>query len=179
MQPLWPIFLSQTACFHYNLLTMIVETSHSLDRIDLKILQELACDGRITWRDLADKVGLSTTPVLRRVKVLEDGGYIQGYSANLNETLLAGGFSVFVSVSLEKQDADALVKFEELIKLAPEVMSCFLMTGDYDYQLRVVTPTLEAFQSFLTNKLARIPGVAHVNSSFALKAVLLRQSPII
>lgn len=150
-----------------------------MDRIDLKILQALVDDGRITWRDLADKVGLSTTPVLRRVKALEDDGYIQGYSANLNEARLAGGLSMFVSVSLEKQDADALAQFEEQIKLAPEVMSCFLMTGDYDYQLRVVTPTVEAFQTFLTNKLARIPGVTHVKSSFALKAILLRKSPII
>lgn len=150
-----------------------------MDRIDAKILKVLSRDGRISWRDLADEVGLSSTPVLRRVKALEEEGYIQGYSANLNEAKLAGPLSVLVAVSLEKQDADALKQFETQIKLAPEVMSCFLMTGDYDYQLRVVTPTIEAFQAFLTNKLAHIPGVAHVKSSVALKAVLLRQSPLI
>ncbi|UII69882.1 Lrp/AsnC family transcriptional regulator [Pseudomonas sp. HN11] len=150
-----------------------------MDRIDVKILQVLARDGRISWRELAEEVGLSSTPVLRRVKVLEDEGYIQGYSATLNEAKLAGPLSVLVSVSLEKQDADALGRFETQIKLAPQVMSCFLMTGDYDYQLRVVTPTIEAFQAFLTNTLAHIPGVAHVKSSVALKAVLLRQSPLV
>lgn len=155
------------------------EATHALDRTDRKILKALIDNGRITWRDLADQVGLSPTPVLRRVKALEDQGIIQGYSARLDERRLAGGLSVFVQISLDKQDASALVKFEEQIKLAPQVMSCFLMTGDFDYLLRVVTPSVEAFEVFLTNKLARIPGVAHLKSSFALKAIMVRQAPLV
>ena len=155
------------------------EETQSLDRTDRKILQALVEDGRISWRDLAEQVGLSTTPVLRRVKALEEKGVIKGYTANLDEARLAGGLSVFVQISLDKQDAGALVKFEEQIKLAPQVMSCFLMTGDFDYLLRVVTPSVEAFEGFLTNKLARIPGVAHLKSSFALKAIMVRQAPLV
>lgn len=155
------------------------ELTGSLDRIDRKILSILLSDGRISWRDLADQVGLSTTPVLRRVKVLEEKGFIQGYAARLDEARLVGGLSVFVQISLDKQDAGALVKFEEQVKLAPQVMSCFLMTGDFDYLLRVVSPSVEAFEVFLTNKLARIPGVAHLKSSFALKPILVRQAPLI
>jgi Lrp/AsnC family transcriptional regulator, leucine-responsive regulatory protein len=158
---------------------MKVETTHPLDRIDRRILRALVEDGRISWRELAVQVGLSTTPVLRRVKALEDEGYIKGYTANLDEARLAGGLSVFVSISLDKQDADALVRFEEQIKLMPEVMSCFLMTGDFDYLLRVVAPSVEAFQIFLTGKVARMPGVAHLKSSFALKPILVRQTPLL
>ncbi|RCW69537.1 Lrp/AsnC family transcriptional regulator [Pseudorhodoferax soli] len=158
---------------------MQVEPTQDLDRIDRKILQTLVKDGRISWRELADEVGLSTTPVLRRVKALEESGCIRGYTATLDEARLAGTLSVFVSITLDKQDADALVRFEEQIKLAPEVMSCFLMTGDFDYLLRVVTPSVEAFQVFLTGKLARMPGVAHLKSSFALKAILVRQAPLV
>lgn len=155
------------------------ELTFSLDRTDRKILKALVEDGRISWRDLAEQVGLSTTPVLRRVKALEEQGVIKGYTANLDEARLAGGLSVFVQISLAKQDAEALVKFEEQIKLSPQVMSCFLMTGDFDYLLRVVTPSVEAFEMFLTNKLARIPGVAHLKSSFALKPIMVRQAPLV
>ena len=158
---------------------MEVETTPPLDRTDRKILKALVNDGRISWRELAEQVGLSTTPILRRVKALEEAGYIRGYTATLDEARLAGTLSVFVSITLDKQDADALVRFEEQIRLAPEVMSCFLMTGDFDYLLRVVTPSVEAFQVFLTSKLARIPGVAHLKSSFALKAILVRQAPLL
>jgi Lrp/AsnC family leucine-responsive transcriptional regulator len=153
------------------------ETTQTLDRTDRKILQALIENGRISWRDLAEQVGLSTTPVMRRVKALEDRGLIQGYAALLNEAQFAGSLSVFVQISLDKQHAGALVKFEEQIKLAPQVMSCFLMTGDYDYLLRVVTPSVQDFELFLTNKLARIPGVAHLKSSFALKPIMVRQAP--
>jgi Lrp/AsnC family leucine-responsive transcriptional regulator len=155
------------------------ETTQTLDRTDRKILQALIENGRISWRDLAEQVGLSTTPVLRRVKALEDRGLIQGYTAMLDEAQLAGGLSVFVQISLDKQHAGALVKFEEQIKLAPQVMSCFLMTGDFDYLLRVVTPSVQDFELFLTNKLARIPGVAHLKSSFALKSIMVRQAPLV
>ncbi|WP_241365575.1 Lrp/AsnC family transcriptional regulator [Pseudomonas aeruginosa] len=150
-----------------------------LDRIDLKILRALADDGRLSWRDLAQKVGLSLTPTptLRRVRRLEEEHYIQGYFARLDEERLSGAMSVFVSVSLEKQTGDYLARFEERIVDAPQVMSCFQMTGDADYMLRVVVKDLAAYQAFLTNTLTCIPGVAGIKSAFALKSVMLRSAP--
>jgi len=150
-----------------------------LDRTDLKILSELSRNGRVSWRELADIIGLSLTPTLRRVRQLEKSGYITGYSAHLDESRLAGGMSLFVSITLEKQSQDALDRFEREIAASPQVMSCFLMTGDADYILRVVVEDLAGYQAFLTSTLTKIPGVAHIKSSFALKAVLNRQAPML
>jgi Lrp/AsnC family transcriptional regulator, leucine-responsive regulatory protein len=148
-----------------------------LDRLDIQILRELAADGRLSWRDLAERIGLSLTPTTRRVRRLEEEGYIRGYVAQLDEARLAGAVTVFVSVTLEKQSEKAIARFETEIALAPEVMSCFLMTGDSDYNLRVVVADLEAYHQFLTRSLTGIPGVAHIKSSFALKTVLMRTAP--
>ena len=148
-----------------------------LDRIDLRILNALSADGRLSWRDLAQKIGLSLTPTLRRVKRLEEERYIQGYHAQLDETRLAGSVSVFVSVRLEKQSTDYLRAFEREIVKAPQVMSCFQMTGDADYVLRVVVQDLAAYQHILAETLTCNPGVASVTSAFSLKAVLLRPAP--
>jgi Lrp/AsnC family leucine-responsive transcriptional regulator len=149
------------------------------DKTDRKILELLAKDGRMAWSTLAESIGLSLTPTLRRVRQLEDEGYIQGYMATLDEGRLAGKISVFVSVTLAAQSEEVIARFEEQIALAPEVMSCFLMTGDADYRLRVVVPDLETYHRFLTRTLTRIPGVAHIKSSFALKIVLNRSSPLL
>jgi len=149
------------------------------DKTDLKILKELARDGRMAWSALADKIGLSLTPTLRRVKRLEEDGFIESYVAKLDEGKLAGRISVFVSVTLASQSEDIIARFEEQIALAPEVMSCFLMTGDADYNLRVVVPDLDAYNHFLTRTLTRIDGVAHIKSSFALRSVLNRASPLL
>ncbi|MED5607107.1 MULTISPECIES: Lrp/AsnC family transcriptional regulator [Pseudomonas] len=148
-----------------------------IDRTDLKILRALADDGRLSWRDLAQKIGLSLTPTLRRVRRLEEEQYIQGYFARLDEERLSGAMSVFVSVTLEKQTGDYLARFEENIVQAPQVMSCFQMTGDADYMLRVVVKDLAAYQAFLTTTLTQIPGVAGIKSAFALKSVLKRAAP--
>ena len=150
-----------------------------IDKTDLKILKELAVDGRIAWSALAEKVGLSLTPTLRRVRQLEESGYIRGYVGQLDEGRLAGRMTVFVSVTLTSQSEEVIARFEEQIALAPEVMSCFLMTGDADYNLRVVVADLDAYHRFLTRTLTRIPGVAHIKSSFALKTVLMRASPLL
>lgn len=100
-----------------------------------------------------------------------------GYGARLDEAKLGVGISVSVSVTLSAQTEDAIQRFEKAILRSPEVMSCFLMTGDADYMLRVVVPNLKAFQSFLITKLTRVPGAAHIKSSFALKPVIQRASP--
>ena len=154
-----------------------MEPLDDLDRIDIQILRELAADGRLSWRDLAERISLSLTPTLRRVHQLEARGYIRGYVAQLDEKRLAGSVNVFVSVTLAKQSEKAIARFEEEISLAPEVMSCFLMTGDADYVLRVVVRDLDAYHIFLTRTLTRIPGVEHIKSSFALKTVLMRSAP--
>ena len=153
--------------------------SDELDRTDLKILSELSRNGRVSWRELAETIGLSLTPTLRRVRQLEESGYITGYSAHLDESRLAGGMSLFVSITLERQSQDVLDRFEREIAAMPQVMSCFLMTGDADYILRVVVEDLAGYQSLLTSTLTKIPGVAHIKSSFALKAVLNRRTPLL
>jgi Lrp/AsnC family leucine-responsive transcriptional regulator len=150
-----------------------------LDQFDLKILRELAADGRLSGRDLAERIGLSLTPTVRRVRRLEEDGYIQGYGAQLNEQRLVGSISVFVSVTLEKQSESVIARFESTVAKCPEVMSCFLMSGDADYNLRVVVKDLEAYHHFLTRTLTRIPGIAHIKSSFALRTVLMRPAPLV
>lgn len=148
-----------------------------LDRIDRAILKALAADGRMSWRELAERVNLSLTPVLKRVQRLERDGFITGYSARIDEARLGGAICVFVSVQLEKQAENALAVFEQQILRAPEVMSCHLMTGTADYLLRVIVHDLEAYQEFLIGTLTRIPGVANIQSSFALKSVVQRYAP--
>ena len=149
----------------------------TLDRFDNKILAALAEDGRVSWRDLAGRIGLSLTPTLRRVRRLEAEGYITGYGARLAEDRLGGQISVFVTVTLSVQTEEAIRTFEKAIATVPEVMSCFLMTGGADYMLRVVATDLAGYQAFLMNSLTRIPGVAHIQSSFALRQVIQRVAP--
>lgn len=152
--------------------------SHSLDAFDRKILRRLAIDGRITWRDLANEIGLSLTPTLRRVRMLEDAGYITGYIARLDEEKLAGAIVVFISVTLERQISTILDSFEAKVAAIPEVMSGFLMTGGSDYLLRATVRNLDHYRELL-NALTRIDGVAHIQSSFALKSFVNRTAPTI
>lgn len=153
--------------------------SHNLDKIDLRILRELAVDGRLSWRELSERIGLSLTPTVRRVHKLEKEGFIKGYAAQLDETKLIGDLNVFVAVTLVNQSEAVIKRFEKEIVVAPEVMSCFTMTGDADFILRVVVPDMGSYQNFLTRTLTRIPGVEHIRSSFALKTVLIRSSPMV
>jgi Lrp/AsnC family leucine-responsive transcriptional regulator len=143
----------------------------ALDSQDVKILRMLSQDGRISWRDLADKIGLSLTPTLRRVRRLEKEGYIKGYTATLDESRILGSISVFVSVTMERQCENVLAEFETRIARIPEVLSCFQMTGAADYLVRITARSIESFQLLLA-ELMRIPGVAHVQSSFAIKPVV-------
>lgn len=156
---------------------MVQMDQSAFDRIDRRILSVLADEGRISWRDLSDRIGLSLTPTLRRVRRLEEEGYITGYAARFDEERLGGVFSVFVSVTLERQSEQALEAFESEIAKAPEVMSCFLMSGGYDYLLRVVVKDLASYQGFMTGFLTHLPGVTRIQSSFALKSVIQRAAP--
>lgn len=142
-----------------------------LDEIDRRILEVLQQDARISNVDLAGKVGLSPSPCLRRVRDLEESGPVRRYVALLDPGSVGLGVSVFVQVSLERQAEQGLGEFEKRVLERPEVLECYLMTGDADYLLRVVVPDVAAFERFLMGHLTRIPGVASVKSSFALKQV--------
>lgn len=146
----------------------------TLDAIDRRILTALQGNARTRNVELAETVGLSASPCLRRVQALEDAGVIKGYVALVDQNAVDLPVNVFVNVSLEKQIEPALERFESEIRRRPEVMECYLMTGDSDYLLRVATADLAAYERFLVDHLTRIPGVASIKSSFALKQVAYR-----
>lgn len=142
-----------------------------MDAIDQKIIRTLQQDGRISNQDLADRVGLSPSPCLRRVRALEAEGVLQGYTALIDEARLGFGVSVFVSVQLDRQVDQALETFEKAVQGFEEVVDCWLMTGNRDYLLRVATRDLADFEGFLTGRLTRVPGVANIESSIPLRRV--------
>ena len=143
----------------------------ALDATDWKILAELQGNARISNVDLAQRVALSPSPCLQRVRALESSGIIDRYVTLLDPLALGLTVSVFIQVSLEKQVESALGDFEKSIRERPEVMECYLMTGDADYLLRVVVPDVPSLERFIVDYLTRIPGIASIKSSFALKQV--------
>ncbi len=146
----------------------------SIDAIDLKILDELQTRARQSNVELAEAVGLSQSASLRRTRELEENGVVTGYVATVDPAALGLGVNVFVNVTLERQIETALEVFENALRGWPEVMECFLMTGDADYLLRVVVADLGAYQRFLMERLTRIPGIASIKSSFSLKTIVHR-----
>ena len=145
-----------------------------LDKTDLKILHSLQNDARMSNTDLADRVGLSPSPCLRRVRALEESGVIRRYAGILDPARVGLPISVFVNVSLRSQERASLEEFEQQILRYPEVMECYLMTGSFDYMLRVVLPDLDSYQRFLADKLTRIKSVANIQSSMTLKQVVYK-----
>jgi len=141
-----------------------------LDSIDWRILSVLQDDARLANVDLAEKIHLSPSPCLARVKSLEREGFISRYVTLLNPQAVGLGVSVFVQVRLEKQVEASLTTFEKAIAARQEVMECYLMTGSSDYLLRVVVSDLQEFQRFVTD-VSKIPGVGNIQSSVALKQV--------
>lgn len=146
----------------------------SLDAIDRHILTHLQQDGRTSNQDLSDVVGLSPSPCLRRVRMLEEDKVISGYVALVSPEAVGLAVSAFVRVRLSSQDDRHLAEFERAIVTFPEIMECYLMTGESDYQLRVLVASLAAFEDFLRYKLTRIPSVVGVTSSFALRPIVYR-----
>ncbi len=142
-----------------------------LDQIDHKILRHLQENARITNADLAEKVGLSPTPCLRRLRRLETDGIITGYRTEINREAMGVNVTVLILVKLEREDDSTLREFEEAIKRREEVMECYLVTGKFDYFIRVVIPTLSAYEAFLSETILRMPKVATVESSFTLRQV--------
>ena len=145
--------------------------NHTLDVIDRKILVLLQQDGRMSLAALAEQVGLSPSPCLRRVRIMEKAGIIARYVAVLNQQSVGLPVSVFISIKLESQREDALNRFGKAIGRWPEVLECYLMTGPRDYLLRVVVADLSAYEQFLKQKLTRLDGIASIESSFALEQV--------
>jgi Lrp/AsnC family leucine-responsive transcriptional regulator len=143
----------------------------ALDDLDRKILQHLQGDGRMSLADLAEKVGLSPSPCLRRVRMLERDGVIARYVAVLDQRAVGLPVSVFVSIKLDSQRQDSLDRFAKAIARWPEVLECYLMTGPRDYWLRVVVPDLDAYERFVKQKLTRLEGISSIESSFALEQV--------
>jgi Lrp/AsnC family leucine-responsive transcriptional regulator len=149
-------------------------TKIDLDAIDHRILVELQSDGRMTNQELSDKVGLSPSPCLRRVRQLETEKVITGYVALIDPDKIGLSVTAFVRVRLSHQDDRHLAVFEEAVAAFPEVMECYLMTGEADYQLRVVVESLAEFEDFLRKKLTRIAGLSTVTTSFALRPVVYK-----
>lgn len=148
----------------------------TLDPIDRRILTALQADGRMTNQDLSEQVGLSPSPCLRRLRQLETEGVIFRYVALVDPEAVGLSVTAFIRVRLDRQDDRQLTRFEATVASFPEVMECYLMTGDCDYQLRVVFESLGAFEDFLRQKLTRIEGVAQVTTSFALRPITYKTS---
>ena len=146
----------------------------AIDQTDMRILQTLQADAGLSNVALAQSVGLSPSPCLRRVRALEAAGVIRGRAAIIDAAAVGLPVSVFLQVTLERQTEANLEAFEAAVTNAPEVMECYLMTGDADYLLRVVVADLGAYERFLMDHLTRIPVVANIRSSFALKQVKYR-----
>lgn len=142
-----------------------------IDEIDRNILRLLQEDGRMTLAKLSEAVGLSPSPCLRRVRMLEEAKVISRYVAVLDQQRVGLPVSVFASIKLEKQQEEALNRFAKAVARWPEVLECYLMTGSRDYLLRIVVEDLPAYERFLKQKLTRLPGVASIESSFALEQV--------
>jgi Lrp/AsnC family leucine-responsive transcriptional regulator len=142
-----------------------------LDPVDCRIVAALQADGRLSNVDLADRVGLSPSPCLRRVKRLERDGYIEGYRAALRRDRVGLGFSVFVGVKIEGHANERALVFERAVISMSEVLACHLISGEVDYLLEVVVPDLESYQQFLVGKLLNLPMVREVRSNIAIQTL--------
>ena len=146
-----------------------------MDNLDKKIVFELQKNGRSSNFEIAEKVGLSPSPCLRRIKNLEKKKVISGYTAIVDEELFGYPVTAFVSVRLENQTDGTLKKFEEGISTLVEVVDCWLVTGNRDYLLRVVAENLKTYQKFMREDLTKIKGIASIETNFALGSVKTKQ----
>jgi Lrp/AsnC family leucine-responsive transcriptional regulator len=142
-----------------------------IDEIDRRILRELRQDGRLSNTKLAEKVGLSTTPCWNRVRALEEGGMIEGYTALLSQTALGYPDTVIIEVTLDRHDDDIFDKFGQALAELPEVMEAYLLTGEYDYLIKVAVAGTAGYEEFLRRKLYKLPGLRHSRSTFVLRCL--------
>jgi Lrp/AsnC family leucine-responsive transcriptional regulator len=162
------LFLAYSANIYLNQIIHM-----TLDRYDRHILEILQTDGRINNQDLADRIGLSPSPCLRRVRALEESGLIVGYRALLDARKLGLTLMALVHISMDLHTPERFANFEGSVSVLPEVLECLLITGqDADYQLKVVVRDMDHYQTLLLDKLTRITGVTGVHSSFVLRRVV-------
>jgi Lrp/AsnC family leucine-responsive transcriptional regulator len=146
-----------------------------LDRYDRRILELLQADGQLSNQELADRIGLSPSPCLRRVRALEESGLITGYRALLDAKKLGLSLVALVHISMDRHTPDRFANFEQEVGRLPEVLECLLITGqDADYQLKVIVRDMDAYQELLLTRITRIEGVTGVHSSFVLRSVIDR-----
>jgi Lrp/AsnC family transcriptional regulator, leucine-responsive regulatory protein len=150
----------------------MTQEAAALDRIDRSILRELQLDGRLSNAALAERVKLSESACLRRVRALESSGLIRGYVGLVDQTSAGYPDNVFVRITLTSQQQDDLAQFEAAVRQVPEVMECYLMSGDADYLLRVIVADSRDYERVHSQHLTRLPGVDRVHSSFALRTVV-------
>lgn len=149
--------------------TESVQKKIKLDKIDRKILSDLQSNGRMTNVDLANHAGISAPPCLRRVRALEENGLIKGYFANLDARKMGYGVTAFATVKLKEQNDDDIVAFSQQISQWDNVREAYVISGDYDFMLRVVARDWEEYQEFLSNDLTKIPNVSSVRSALQVK----------
>lgn len=142
-----------------------------LDRVDVRILQALQSDAQTKAADLAESLGLSLSPFYRRIRLLEESGIINRYVTLLDQEKAGFPVSAYVSVAVDKKSASLLKKFEQEISKFEEVMECYLMTGAFDYMLRIVAPDIAGLERFVVGKLSKMDGVKDINTSIALRRV--------
>lgn len=141
-----------------------------LDRIDRRILHDLQAHGRMTNVELADRVGISAPPCLRRVRALENAGFIRGYHADINPDAMGYGVTVFAQVGLSSQNENDLKAFEQMVQSWPQVRECFMLAGDVDFLLKIVAHDWDNYQRFLTTQLTSARNVSHVRSMLTIRA---------
>mgnify|MGYP001348806213 FL=1 len=139
-----------------------------IDDLDLRILQILQSNARTTIKEIAEQVGMSSTPVFERVKKLEKGGYVQKYVALLDESKLGYSIVAFIQISLNLHNLDEVNAFTERVIVFPEVMECYHTTGESDFLLKILVSDMEEFNQFILYKLSEIPNLSHVRTQFAL-----------
>jgi len=142
-----------------------------MDRTDRKLIGELQRDGRLTNQELSERVSLSPSPCLRRLRQLEQEGVIEGYTAIVNQEACGLHITAFVSIRLEKQTDKTIQAFEEGIRDLDEIIACYLMSGSSDYLLQVLSPSLKDYESFIRDKLSRTPGIGTLETHFAFGQV--------
>jgi DNA-binding Lrp family transcriptional regulator len=140
-----------------------------LDRIDLQILKEMQENGRITNAALAEKVGITAPPCLRRVRNLEKAGYVRGYHAVLDAEALGYRLTIFAQVFLASHAEDDLKRFESAVHSYPEVRECYMLAGEADFLLRIVAPDWESYQTFLTQSLTKTPNISQIKSWLSIR----------
>lgn len=142
-----------------------------MDSKDRQILRELQTNGRLTNQELSERVNLSPSPCLRRVRLLEEQGVVRGYTALVDQKAWGLPVTVFIRLKLERHSDEAVNAFETAIKAMPQVMDCWLMTGRSDYLLRVIAADLDDYERFVRRELQRVPGIASIDTSFAYGSV--------